>query len=215
VIALRKQPRAGTGFRLEFDASRAPVRVLVMKLMEDGTESPEPAVELRGQDAVHALRLWQRVVDSTNELAKRRTVMTSGLVDGRPIQEHDEPQLVCDRLVRTLAPAVREIAKRSGAPGELVLRRDVRAGRRDEVYITKAELHAKVLTLPPALRSVFEPFELDSSPRSPRAPEPSVPPYAEVADEDVEVLGRGSPPLLPPASSTRPPPPPSSRSRLS
>jgi hypothetical protein len=199
VIALRKQPRGGAGYKLEFDATRGSVRVTLHALMEDGTESPEPPRELAGPDAVHVLRLWQRVVDSTADLPMRRSVMTSAVVDGRAIQDLDEPQLVCERLVRTLAPTLREIAKRSGAPGELVLRRDVRAGRRDEVYITKAELHEKVLTLPPALRTVFDPFELDAE-RSPRAPAPSLPAYDDLEDDDVEVLGRPTPPLLPPAS---------------
>ena len=68
--------------------------------------------------------------------------------------------MIAERIVRCLAPTVREIARRSGAPGELVLRRDVRAGRRNEIYMTTAELHEKVLTLPPLLRPAFDPFEL-------------------------------------------------------
>ena len=214
-FALRRQPRSGSGYKLEYDASRAPVRILLMKLMEDGSESPEPSIELTGSDAVHALRLWQRVNDSAMDLAMRRTVMTSGLVEGRTIQDHDEPRIICERLVRVLAPAVREIAKRSGAPGELVLRRDIRAGRRDEVYITKAELYEKVLTLPPSLRAVFDPFELDSHPRSPRAPAPSLPAYAELDDDDISEANvtapRRGPPLLPPASVRTSQVPPSQR----
>jgi hypothetical protein len=110
--------------------------------------------------------------------------MTRASYDDRAIGELDEPKLVADRLVLVLAPMVREIARKSGAPGELVLRRDVRAGRREEIYITTAELHERVLTLPPLLRDVFAPFELDK-PRSPRAPAPSLPSYSELADDDV------------------------------
>ena len=78
-------------------------------------------------------------------------------------------------MVNVLAPIVQEIARRSGAPGELVLRRDVGEGRREEIYITKAELHEKVMSLPHTLRGVFDPFELMEGPRSPRAPAPSEP----------------------------------------
>jgi hypothetical protein len=84
-----------------------------------------------------------------------------------------------------LAPVVQEIGRRSGAPGELVLRRDAGEGRREEIYITKAELHEKVYSLPQALRGVFDPFELSDGPRSPRAPAPSEPIFLE-ADEDPE-----------------------------
>lgn len=189
VITLRKQPRAGTGYKLVFDASKQqqPPRVFISKLDEEGVETADEALELRGNDAVHVLRLWQRVLDSTSDLSMRRHAMSTALVDGRPILELDEPQLVCERLVRAMSPVVREIARRSGAPGELVLRRTVSAGRRDEIYITKAELQEKVMTLAPPLRLVFAPFELDS-PRSPRAPAPSLPAYEELADEDVQAL---------------------------
>ena len=189
VLTLRKQPRSGTGYKLVLDSTKPqqPPRVLIGKIDEDGTESADEAIELHGEDMIHVLRLWQRVLDSTSDLSMRRHAMSSALVDGRPIHELDEPQLVCERLVRAMSPVVREIARRSGAPGELVLRRTVSAGRRDEIYITKAELHEKVMTLAPPLRAVFEPFELDS-PRSPRAPAPSVPAYVELADEDVQAL---------------------------
>jgi hypothetical protein len=83
-----------------------------------------------------------------------------------------------------LAPIVQEIARRSGAPGELVLRRDLGEGRREEIYITKAELNEKVVTLPVTLRPVFDPFELSEGPRSPRAPAPSEPIFID--SEDVE-----------------------------
>jgi len=137
---------------------------------------------------VHVLRLWRRVLDSTEDLGRRRHVMTGASFDGHPVKTFDEPRQVAEKLIRLLTPIMREIAQRSGAPGELVLRRDVRAGRREEIYITKAELHEKVLTLPPALRAVFDAFELDS-PRSPRAPAPSLHAYEEVeAEEAVEEL---------------------------
>jgi hypothetical protein len=141
-------------------------------------------IELSGEDAVHVLRLWQRVLDSTEDLTRRRQRMTRATYSEHPLGELDEPKLVADRVVGVLGPMVREIARRSGAPGELVLRRDVRAGRREEIYITTAELHERVLTLPPVLRDVFAAFELDR-PRSPRAPAPSLPTYSEIGDDDL------------------------------
>jgi hypothetical protein len=184
-ITLRRQPTGGAGYKVDFDATGDRTRVLMVRLGEDGTETVDPVQDLTGEDAVHLLRLWQRVLASTEELGRRRHAMTGAAYEGVQIKSFDEPKLVAARIVRLLAPIVREIAQRSGAPGELVLRRDVRAGRRDEIYITKAELHEKVLALPPALRSVFDPFELDS-PRSPRAPAPSVPARMEVQEAEFE-----------------------------
>ena len=186
-MTLRRQPTAGSGYKIDFDASRDRTRVLIARLGEDGMETPDPVQELAGEDAVHVLRLWQRVLDSTEELCHRRHVMTHAAFESHPIKSLDEPSLVAQKLIRFLTPIVREISQRSGAPGELVLRRDVRAGRRDEVYITKAELHEKVMTLPPVLRGVFDAFDLDS-PRSPRAPAPSLPAYSEMEEEEAVEL---------------------------
>ncbi len=190
-LTLRRGPTSGSGYKIDFDTSGDKKHVLLTHLGEDGLEAPEPAQSLSGDDAVHLLRLWQRVLDSTEELGKRRHVMTGAAFDSHPIMSFDEPRKIAERLIRFLAPMVREISQRSGAPGELVLRRDVRAGRREEIYITKAELHEKVLTLPPLLRSVFDPFELDS-PRSPRAPAPSSPSYEEVDDEEAIEVSNSS-----------------------
>jgi hypothetical protein len=130
---------------------------------------------MEGEDAVHVMRLWTRLLDTTRDLLGRREAMTDATFDGKSLADLPDPRPVCARLVSVIAPTVQEIAKRSGAPGELVLRRDLGEGRREEIYITKAELHEKVLALPPELRSVFDPFELSEGPRSPRAPVPSEP----------------------------------------
>jgi hypothetical protein len=72
-----------------------------------------------------------------------------------------------------------EISRRSGAPGELVLRRDVGDGRREEMYVTKAELWQKLLVLPPERRVAFaalglsEPAAPASEPFSHVAPVPN------------------------------------------
>jgi hypothetical protein len=189
-ITLRKGPLTGTGWRLEVSTEERVPRALLTRLSDDGTESNDPPLQLDGEDAVHAGRLWTRIVESTRDLAARRQAMTSATFDGRPLRELDEPQKIVIKLVNVLAPIVQEIARRSGAPGELVLRRDVGEGRREEIYITKAELHEKVMTLPPNLRGVFDPLELSEGPRSPRAPAPSEPIQIDGdfvdADEDVE-----------------------------
>jgi hypothetical protein len=184
LITLRKAPRSGTGFQLEVSTeSPQPIATLAM-LDESGQPTSGAVQELGAEDAMHVLRLWNRVMDSTRDLIMRRQVMTSGAFDSTPLSDIEDPQSVCVRMVNVLAPVVQEIARRSGAPGELVLRRDVGEGRREEIYITKAELHEKVYALPQALRGVFDPFELSDGPRSPRAPAPSEPIYLEAIEEE-------------------------------
>lgn len=184
LITLRKAPRSGSGFQVEIATEEARPQPMLHRLNEDGQPTGEPALELDGEDAVHVLRLWNRVVDSTRDLAIRRQSMSTASFDGQPLRELDEPQAICTRLVNVLAPVVQEISRRSGAPGELVLRRDLGEGRREEIYITKAELHEKILLLPQSLRGAFDPFELTEGPRSPRAPAPSEPIYLDADEED-------------------------------
>ena len=181
LITLRKGPRSGGGYQLEVTAETQP-KATMRRLGEDGSPTPDPVIQLEGEDAMHAMRLWNRVVDSTHDLGMRRQSMTTATFDGKPLREIEDPAAIATKLINVLAPIVQEIARRSGAPGELVLRRDLGEGRREEIYITKAELNEKVLTLPTTLRPVFDPFELSEGPRSPRAPAPSEPIYIDADD---------------------------------
>jgi hypothetical protein len=190
LITLRKGARSGSGFQLEVTAENQP-KATLRRLGEDGSPTPDPVIQLEGEDAVHAMRLWNRVVDSTHELGMRRQAMTTATFDGKPLKEVEDPSAIATKLINVLAPIVQEIARRSGAPGELVLRRDLGEGRREEIYITKAELHERVQQLPATLRPVFDPFELSEGPRSPRAPAPSEPIYIDANDvEDEEEVTR-------------------------
>jgi hypothetical protein len=67
---------------------------------------------------------------------------------------------VAELLIAHVGPELREIAKRSGAPGELVLRREAGGGRREEMYVTSADLLRRVQVLPPDRRAVFTPLGL-------------------------------------------------------
>ncbi|WP_198096908.1 hypothetical protein, partial [Clostridioides difficile] len=89
--------------------------------------------ELSSEDAVRALKLYRAAVASTRDLASERGKMTEATLDGNALRGV-EPAKIAARMVHAMAPLAREIARRSGAPGELVLRKNVGAGRRDEVY---------------------------------------------------------------------------------
>jgi hypothetical protein len=184
LITLRKTPQAGPGYQIEVSTETVPPRASLRPLGEEGQTTDETVLELDGEDAVHVMRFWNRVTETTRDLAMRRQGMSGATFDGKPLRELDEPSAVCVRMVNVVAPVVQEIARRSGAPGELVLRRDLGEGRREEIYITKAELQEKVMSIPPPFRATFDPFELTEGPRSPRAPAPSEPIYLDA--EDVE-----------------------------
>jgi hypothetical protein len=90
----------------------------------------------------------------------QRRRLVSGSFGDRSLLEIDAPQGVAEALVANMSPIVVEISRRSGAPGELVLRRNLGEGRREETYCTHSELVEKIMILPPDLRAVFGPLKL-------------------------------------------------------
>jgi hypothetical protein len=100
------------------------------------------------------------VVQSAVDLMHLRQRMVSASFNGRPLLELDAPRVVAEALVNHMAPVISEISRRSGAPGELVLRRNLGEGRREETYCTHAELLEKIMILPPDMRGVFSSLHL-------------------------------------------------------
>ncbi|HTV20258.1 MAG TPA: hypothetical protein VMG12_16350 [Polyangiaceae bacterium] len=156
---LRKAPSSGSGFRVLMTMEEER-RVVIQPLSDEGVPDDEAPLTLDGDDEQQMLTFCARVVASTCDLSTMRRSMVSSEYEGEPLSDslNDPrwPEAVAERLIQQLAPVVNEIAQRSGAPGELVLRRDVGGGRREEVYVTKAELYEKVLVLPPSRRTSFE-----------------------------------------------------------
>src|SRR5690606_1167786 len=58
-------------------------------------------------------------------------------------------------MLMSLAPIVREIRVRSRVPGELVLKRDLGDGRREEVFIPRRDLESKFEVLPYEYQACF------------------------------------------------------------
>jgi hypothetical protein len=169
LIQLRKNPTSGEGFQLRIALEESP-RVLLSAVPESGILESEPPLPLEGEDRIQVLKLWSRISDSTANLPARRQSLIAAHFEGVSLTTLEAPASIAQRLIALLAPIVQEIARRSGAPGELVIRRDLGQGRREEVYITRAELEQKILVLPPELRSAFEPLGLVAPPQLPSPP---------------------------------------------
>jgi hypothetical protein len=166
---LRKGAAAGSGYRVLVDLE-GDHRVTLEPFGEDGSLDAEPPMALDGEDSAQMFRLCSRVMESMQPLWALRRGMVSVDLDGQALDEVAWPEVVAERLLLQLAPVVSEISRRSGAPGELVLRRDVGGGKREEVYVTKAELYEKILVLPPSRRVSFEVLGLAEPQRAAAAP---------------------------------------------
>lgn len=93
-------------------------------------------------------------------LRATRTGLVSAILDGKPLASHEQPAVLVERLVAVMAPVVHEIAAHSLSPRELVLKRLLGGDRREEIFLSRAELVGKLEALPAAQREVFAPLGL-------------------------------------------------------
>jgi hypothetical protein len=179
-LTLRKRPTSGAGWHFVFAQDGMPVSASPV-----GAEGVVgEATLVNGEDAARLRAVWRRVVATTADLANDRRAMRFASADATSLDEHDDLESIVGRMVGELGPIVVEMARRSGAPGELVLRREVAAWRREEVYVTTAELNDRIQSLPVALRDVFVPLGLADRPRSRRAPQTTIASCAEISVAD-------------------------------
>ena len=170
-LVLTKAASGGSGYRISVDL-RGERGVLATPLNDNGLADADPPLTLDREDAARVLELSQRVIESVQGLTALRGSMLSVSLDDQPLEQLEWPETTAHRLLAELAPVVLEISRRSGAPGELVLRRDVGGGRREEIYVTKAELWERLLVLPPERRAAFGALGLTAPTLVPSEPAP-------------------------------------------
>lgn len=166
---LRKGSGSGSGYRIAVQLHGA-LQVALQPLAEDGSTDADVPLVLDGEDSAQMFRLCNRVIESMQGLASLRRNMVAAELDAHALRELDWPAAVAERLIAHIGPVVSEISRRSGAPAELVLRRDIGGGRREEMYVTKADLYEKVLALPPSRRATFDVLGLGEPARAALAP---------------------------------------------
>jgi hypothetical protein len=199
-ICLRlAQDGAGAGFDILLQGE--PSRVRLVRIGEGGAVA-DAAHDVVGDDAakLHALR--DGLVALAGELAGYKKVLRKASLGGAPLPSLSSSRGLVDHILASIAPTVQEIAKRSLAPGELVIKRLVGDSRREEVFISKGELRQKVEPLPPELRAAFDPLELwDGLPKvivagSPSARPESAPraPTKAVASWPIQMISSPPPP---------------------
>jgi hypothetical protein len=159
----------GPGYDIAF-ASEAP-RVRLARV-DEREGPPEMPFEVEEADAAKLLALYEKLAAAATELARHRKGIVDATLDGELLRTHARPALLVERLIAIMAPTVQEIASRSHSPGELVLRRLLGDGRREEIFLSKEELKRKLEPLVESNRALFGPLWLDGS--GGVAPAPSV-----------------------------------------
>ncbi len=176
-LKLRSSPEANaSGYDISL-RNEEPTLVIV-KTGKDaegsGAFDPEP------NDVPNVLRLRDKLEEACRALSTKRRALQSASVAGQRLEECAGMRTFVEQLIQVLAPMVREIAAHSLSPGELVLRRMLSDDRREEIFITKAELAASLEDLTEADRQFFAPLDLDPWAK-PRASSPGA---ARPGDEE-------------------------------
>ncbi len=107
--------------------------------------------------------LYLSLERSCAELSMHRGEMLFAKVDNEDVLESGSTTVLklIERFVEIFAPTVHEIARRSPSPHELSLKREGEGGRREELYLRKAELMEKLQPLPSEGRKIFAPLGLE------------------------------------------------------
>ncbi|GAB4564069.1 MAG: hypothetical protein Tsb0020_13790 [Haliangiales bacterium] len=119
---------------------------VVLPLRESDAEVE--AIPVYGDDAVNLTSLWAIIEKELRALTRYRERMLRARLRGADIGQLDEPGELAEIIIMTLAPIVREMRMRSRVPGELVLKRDLGNGRREELFVPRQELTRKFASLP-------------------------------------------------------------------
>ena len=154
-LKLRVSPTDDSGFDLNVLGNRA--RLLFQGKEAQGNVEPfEPDAE----DSTKLIELMQLALKESSAIRKRRVKLVDARIDGKALSEHDNPSVLVQRLITRMAPTVTEIAKHSLSPRELVLKRVLANDRREEIFVSKTDLIAKIEKVPVELRGMFAPLGL-------------------------------------------------------
>jgi hypothetical protein len=156
-MGLRSAPD-GTGEGCNVWLHREAQAVRVEWIQTEG-RTPDSACDVDGEEGDKLRSLHAELAALVAEIAQSKRPPVSVKMDDTPIHEHETAAII-ERLIANIAPQVAEIARRSRAPGELVLRRRLDDNRREEVFLSKGDLLKKIAQLPAALRGAFAPLDL-------------------------------------------------------
>jgi len=118
----------------------------------DADGDPNP---LDFDDVAPVRMLAERASAALRDLINRRTLVDLSLGTAA-LADLDEPRIVPLELLAQLTPLARTIRERSRMSGELILKRDIGDGRREELFVPRATLAAQFVRLPAEYRRPFE-----------------------------------------------------------
>ncbi len=146
---------------LVFQMVRAGGKLLATVEHPGNVDAGTLAPELDETDAGQLDRLTATIAESLCALHAQKERLTELRLDDRDAMGGAVVVDMVERFVGLFAPTVTEIARRSPNEHELSLKRQNDGGRREEVYLRKADLVDKLQPLWARGRALFAPLGLD------------------------------------------------------
>jgi hypothetical protein len=164
---------------LRFAASEVGATWVSINTAGDADGDPNP---LDPEDVAPIRQLSEKAHAALKDLIHRRSLVDLSL-GTTPLQDLEEPRIVPLELLAQLTPLARTIREKSRMSGELILKRDIGDGRREELFVPRATLTAQFARLPMEYRRPFEDMGITNEETSPaiqisRPPAPPAPPRA-------------------------------------
>lgn len=139
--------------------------------------------DLDADDVAPIRLLADRSYAELKMLLTRRTLVDLSLAN-TPIADLDDPSAVPLELLKQLTPLARSIRDKSRMSGELVLKRDIGDGRREELFVPRATLAQQFARLPFEYRKPFEDMGISAEETQPSITLPVRPPAVPKAEFD-------------------------------
>lgn len=139
---------------------------------EPDAASLEPVLDQ--QAAIDLERFVMLLRSAAGAVVKHKSRVLGITIHGHDVFDDHLVNQLLTTIVKHLVPTIAEISRRSTSPVELTLKTEDESGKRQEIYVKKAELYAKLDSVPLGERPIFDPLRaaLDITPGT--APPPSV-----------------------------------------
>jgi hypothetical protein len=175
VVTLKENPnKSAQGLRFAITEQGATWVSITAAGDADGEPNP-----LDLEDVEPVRRLAERSNAALKDLITRRTLVDLSLGNSA-LGDLEEPRIVPLELLAQLTPLARTIREKSRASGELILKRDIGDGRREELFVPRATLAGQFARLPAEYRRPFEDMGITNEETAPsiqisRPPAPPAP----------------------------------------
>jgi hypothetical protein len=161
-VTLKENPNR-TALGLRFAVTEVGATWVSITAAGDADGDPNP---LDSEDVAPVRTLAEKAHAALKDLLHRRTLMELSLAN-KQLADLDEPRIIPLDLLAQLTPLARTIREKSRMSGELILKRDIGDGRREELFVPRATLAAQFARLPNEYRRPFEDMGITNEETSP------------------------------------------------